>query len=484
MAQQVGIVQQPQIQGQIHAQTPLLAERSSIGPSADGILRSTNSTGQSAEIWLGGIPPAVLHDYVPNTCLRVLSNGQAQAIVQLPQSGPTAITTVETTPLGREQPYVQVQSRHGLVATVELLTPGGVLQQGQSLQEAIRVLPRTLPFNVALGADLDRVERVDATSAFSSISNIAPVTADQPANCLFAKVPVTASTPPTEGNSDPPVTDKPVAAVDSSTLHSYGLCSLVGELLPNTRGEAGEAIKTAVRRLKSKLRLLWTAKLLSLTVNNQSSRLGMMVMLEAIEAGETKRLACQYTPRADQQLPEDLSQTVEDAAQIEGLVTLPAGSRIQYRLCNYSGRPLYWVLFGIDTDLNAFTFSLPDSTADTEGQALEQGRVAAGATLTLPSSADEWITHGPMGLATTYLVCSVAPFTHALTAMAAEMQTSVRNGAAVVTLAKPQEVGQAIVEDLHQASTSTVKAMGLTHESSWALDVDQWATFQFVHQVL
>ena len=63
------------------------------------------------------------------------------------------------------------------------------MQPGQLVQEAIRVVPRNINLNIALDPGLERIERVDATSAFSTISIVTLVNAgEQPADYLFGRV--------------------------------------------------------------------------------------------------------------------------------------------------------------------------------------------------------------------------------------------------------------------------------------------------------
>ena len=53
----------------------------------------------------------------------------------------------------------------------------------------MRILPRTLPLTVALDSRLERIERVDATSAFSGIRDVTSVSAgEQAADCVFGRV--------------------------------------------------------------------------------------------------------------------------------------------------------------------------------------------------------------------------------------------------------------------------------------------------------
>lgn len=80
--------------------------------------------------------------------------------------------------------------RYTGLAAKELLVGNdgtGSLQVG--LQEAVRVLPRNISLSIALGAGLERIERVDATSAFATIPHVSLVIAgEQPADYLFGRV--------------------------------------------------------------------------------------------------------------------------------------------------------------------------------------------------------------------------------------------------------------------------------------------------------
>ena len=434
VAQQVGMAQQPEWRGQPR-KSSLSPYDAPFLPAAEGVVLSTRESDQSVELWLGGVSPTVLDEYGTHTCLRVL-----------PSDHLTVTSLKSETSPHQDDGYLQLQSRRGLTATAQQLTPGS-LQVGQSVQEAIRVLPRTVPLNVAMGVELDRIERVDATSAFSAIANIASVGADQPANCLFTKVPASGSISGDQAaNTDG---DHSEGGAEKELPNAYALCSLAGELLPNTRGEAGEAIKTAVSRLESKLDVLLAAKLLGLTVNHQSSRLGMMVTQYVAESDQIKPVAYQLTPRAYGQPSKDQTLDAVGNAPFNEIATLPSGSRIRYRIGNYSARPLYWVLFGIDNSLNAFTCSHPNVPTDNvgeEGQASTRA-LAADATLMLPSSRNEWVMHGSPGLNTTFFIGSSLPFIHTSEVIAGQRQSPADDVAELISLSNPLEMVQAIFED-------------------------------------
>lgn len=185
-----------------------------------GVVKSMEEDGKTFQLWLGGLPPQVLISYGVNSRL-ILDSGEE----------------------------LFVKSCHGLIAKTQL-TNKEILQLpqvGQKVQESIRVLPRNIHVNVALDKALERIERVDATSVFSGISRIANIaTVEETADYVFGKV--------------------------AQTPSRYGLFCLGGELITNTIGEVGEAVKMAVKRLKPTFSTLLAAKLWQLTENQEIGR--------------------------------------------------------------------------------------------------------------------------------------------------------------------------------------------------------------------
>lgn len=255
--------------------------------------------------------------------------------------------------------------------------------------------------------------------------------------------------------------------------------SLGQELIPNTAGEAGEAVKVAVHRLVPKLQTLLAAKLWQLTCNEGSSRLGVKAALEMFTA--TERVLMQR---------ETLRSLIPGQAQgaptpTEDIPTLLIGSRIQYRVHNDSDRPVYLFLLGLDSSRSAIALYPTEPVHETDGSEtkplLKDVVIAPGETLTVPqTSVDfEWVIHGPAGLAQTQLMFSSAPFTQTFAALEDAMH--LRDGQQRIdTLLNPLEVAQAVLQDLHQASA----VQGITASDTYALDVNAWASLSFIYQVV
>ncbi len=425
---------------------------------ADGVVVAVEEDAKAGQVWLGGVPGAVIEHYGVGSLFSLVSEEPTDAL----------------TPLPAKSQLLQVQSRSGLKAKVRRLEARSdqLLQTGQMIQETVRVLPRQLSLVVAMDANLERIERVDATSAFSAMPHTTSVNAgEQPADCLFGCL-----APPSGSN-------KETARLGATPAGGYGLLSLGRVPIPGTVGEGGEAVKTAVQRLRPHLRSLLAAKLLRMTCNEGSSRLGVQASLEIVTPGP--QLLATRTPRRSP-WPLPPAKTLPEAGPAMPVVA--AGSRLQFRILNFSDRPVHYLLLGLDSSGSPLALYSPFVPLDpSDGQprrTLNDDQIAPGETIVLPQPTGkfEWIIDGPVGVAQTYLVCSRQPFTQTLMVLEGRMRSR-GDLQRFDTPDNPLEIAQALLEDLHQASVSTAEGLGVETDG-YALDVNQWATLGFVYQVV
>ena len=390
---------------------------------------------------------------------------------------------------------LQMRSKVGLTAKARIVGSGVPdnypIPVGQLIQEAVRVLPRNLRLTVALDATLERIERVDATSAFATIASVSSVVVagEQPADYVLGRVQEEVRDKGQEAKKENP--DATASTLTPSFKGGYGLFYLARDPIRNTAGDTGEAVKSAVNRLTPKLRTLLAAKWLRLTANEGSSRLGIRVSLEIVAPQatvvmqrETLRASSSSQGLSNNKTNPDLTSRVG-----EGRVpTLPIGSRIQYRLENYSDRPIYFMLLGLDTSSNAIAlYKIQSSEASQESPnkpPLINAAIAPGQTLTLPQSPTtfNWVVSGPAGLAEIQLICSREPFTNAIAALELARRPK-GEGELIGDLFNPLDVAQAVLQDLHQASAVSPDLIG-TASDTYALDVNAWATLSFIYQVV
>ncbi|MDZ8033110.1 caspase family protein [Nostoc sp. DedSLP04] len=396
---------------------------------AEGAVIAIEEDGKTVQLWLAGLPPQVLLYYGVNSRFT----------------------------LGTTREELVLRSRTGLTAKAQISQIEGAnpLQIGQLIQEAVRVLPRNINLIIALDTGLERIERVDATSAFAGFPHVSTVVAgEKPADYLFAKL--------------------------QQTPSRYGLFSLSGELISNATGEAGEAVKSTVQKLAPKLSTLLAAKLWRLTENQGSSRLALKTTLEIIN---------NISPRVIMQRETVRTFKTETSIQ-KSLPTpiVPIGSQMQYRVENQSDRPVYLILLGLNNNHTAIAFysweTLQEpNTTDTK-PLLKEVVIAPGETLILPqtNTASEWMISGPASECEHQLIFSTAPFNGTLAALNTAKYSTTEQGP-IGPLLNSLEVVQALLQDLHNASAFKTE-MNVTAADSHSLDVNNWASLSFSFQVL
>lgn len=495
--QMVGKEQQPRVIQQKSQQNSLLAYYLPPDPNigADGVVTAVEENGRTAQLWLAGLPATVLEYYGANSIVSLYPNGSLPSV-----AGEGGQESSPVSPPAPASAQLQIRAKEGLTARARIVgisvTDNYPLKVGQFVHEAVRLLPRNIGLTVALDVSLERIERVDATSAFAAIPPVSSVViaGEQSADYLFGKVPLSSTAAPVTANVSVDVaTTRPEGMDTLGRMAGYGLFYLGSEPMRSTAGEAGEAVRSAVNRLTPKLETLLAAKLLRLTANEGSSRLGIRASLEMVSPQGTVVMQ-RETWRASSpsvspsKALADHKKTIELLAKVGdgNLPTVPIGSQIQYRLENYSDRPIYFMLLGMDTSGNAIALyhnQVSQSAEDAENKLpLKNAVIAPGETLTLPqSSASNWVVQEPPGLAEIQLICSQMPFTKSL--MALDSARRKREGERIGDLFNPLEVARSILQDLHNASAVAPELMGTTSDS-YALDVNAWATLSFIYQVV
>ncbi|MFY7803267.1 MAG: caspase family protein [Limnoraphis robusta] len=484
--QTMGAAQQPQFYQELNSATELPSEHRltlnrlfSQDQPADGVIKAIEDNGKTAKLLLSGLPASILDYYEANSLYTVLPDSQSQTSAILTQ--------------------LVIRSRMGLTAKAMVRSIGGVTSSvvpeilvGQRVQESIRVLPRQINLKVALDPKLARIERVDATSAFSGIPHVSVVTPEQPGDYILGRV------------RDTTIAQSPSAPLPSLFQGRYGLFSMGQAVLPESIGEGGEAVKIAVQRLVPQLRTRLAVKLLSLTLNDQSSLMKTRATL-ALLSPQAKVLISRETPQKHAEenpiptepkdsSPPSASPTLTPSVS-QGIVSVPVGSRLQYQLQNNGNLPLYFIWFHLNTRGQAYLLDLLLDESETDDNSTTESRqqqVAPGKILSLPptpsytdTASTEMlgeIVRGPTGLAETYLILSHYPFTQTLkvidqTNKSGESNTKFR------MLSNPLDVAEAILEDLNKASQLGVERAGISTDSL-ALDINAWATFNFIYRVV
>ncbi|MDH6099582.1 caspase family protein [Anabaenopsis sp. FSS-46] len=424
--QQPGLLNEPK-----NPLKPLTVENLLLPDSTvagEGVIKALEDDGKTAQIFLTGLPPQVLEHYGANSRFNLLTGEQ-----------------------------LILRSRNGLTAKAQIskILPQTPPLVGQVFQEAVRVLPRNVNLIVGLDTRLERIERVDATSAFAGTDHVSTVVAgEQPADCVFTKL--------------------------SETPSRYGLFTPGGKLIANTSGEPGEAVKLVVQRLIPKLPTLLATKLWRLTENEGSSRLPVKATLEIIH---------NLSPRVVMQRQTTRSLTSAQSLPLTALSNpiVPIGSRMQYRLQNQSDRPIYLMVLGLKNNINAIAFypwqSPEQSTYLNSKPLFQQVVIPPGETMLLPKGVtdSEWMIPAPAYECEHQMMFSTAPFRETLGYLE-KAKYPITDQRPFGALLKPLEIAQLLLQDLHNASAVTSET-NITSTDSYVLDVKNWASFNFDFQV-
>ncbi|MGP0128396.1 MAG: caspase family protein [cyanobacterium endosymbiont of Rhopalodia musculus] len=414
----------------------------------------------TATIKLTGLPLSAMQHYGLNSCFKVVGS----------QSSP---------PIS-----VQLYSCDGLTGKVRLLqipqdqTDISPLEKGQLLQETLRVIPKTLGLTVALDKNLERIERVDATSAFASMKIVSSIiTAGEPgADCLLGRQQKTLIFD--EGDSS-----------KLETEGGYGLFFQGGIPVPNTFGQSGEAIKSAVERLQPALKKLLAIKWWRLTLNEGSSELGLGVTLKnldkypslVLQRQTLRKLSSVKTSSTLTQA--DFSPPISsapDSLQLQHLPQLPQGSRLQCQLENRGDCPIYYLILGVDASGQTTAYLPPQQKNQTQ----QTAHLSPGETRLIPFSSQglNWTLASSQGWGQMMIVGSKFPFTKTLETLAEFPGFKLDQGQ-IFTLEEPLKITQSLLADLNTSRAFSNELAG-TLTDSYVLDSSTWATLSLVYQVV
>ncbi|NEP42835.1 MAG: caspase family protein, partial [Okeania sp. SIO2H7] len=439
-------------------QQPQLIESEAVGAelfapgtlAASGAIASVEESGKTATLWLGGLPQKVL--------------------------GLLGTNSIFTT-VPQEDSSLQIKSRNGLTAKAGVSLPDDSADSpsslvGRLIREQIRILSKPINLKIALDEEsLSRIERVDATSGFSAISQVSVVTGNQAADYVFSRV------------RERAIAQSPTAPLPSLYQGRYGLFSLGENLIPNTVGDGGEAAKVAVQRLTPQMKSLQAGKMLRAIENEGSSTLPVRAALATVTP-ESKVLMRRASIEA-------AAKEVKTPGGV-GLVDIPIGSKIQFRLHNDGDKVLYFLFLVADTGGRTLILDPNVSTVANSGEPLlERQLIPPSQSVIVPaiigSSLTDalefgWTTRGPEGLAEAYIVFCSQPFSETVAALEGELR-QIRDDQPIKQVLNPFKVAQATLQDLQNASKPGVDKAGISTDN-WALDTNVWATLRFVYRLI
>ncbi len=394
-------------------------------PYVDAVITSVE--GRSASLWLGGLPADVVQYSEQFLFARQLDG---------------------------DEPLLMMRAQSGLTGRLKL-TDGAPWAVGQPLYEVTRVLPKGIKLIVGLDSNLERIERVDATSALAPISFVEFTDDAHPADCILGK---------------PELSHYEKTAIDTTAMpivkQGYGLFTPTHAPIADTLAKQDEAVKMAVGRLLPQLKTMLAMKLLRLSENQASSRLAVRLNL-FLAGGATEKLLLQQETRqaSDKASKSRLAEAVN--RQILP-VELAKGSQLRYQALNFSDQPIYAMLLGFDTRDRMLAFFPPSDGQPDSFDSLQTAlTLAPGESINFPLQ-NAWIVDDLEGRVENYLVCSTSPLTQCWQELLSVANTASNQRVTLGNNALP--LVQALLNDL-----CTYENLG-TDSDSYTLSTAHWAT--------
>ena len=373
--------------------------------------------------------------------------------------------------------FFQLHSRDGLKGKVRQIFKGTTSRQtdltGKFLQESVRCLPKIIGLTVALDPKLQRIERVDATSAFSAIDTVSGIASDEePVDCILGLL---ASFTSSSSN---------LTTLNSSEKSKYGLFLPGGVQIPNTSGKTGEAIKSSVERLRPNLENLLAVKLLRLTVNENSSKLLCSINLEGlnpdpypIDRRETNRNKT-FTSQIDK-----IENNSHEVYNLQGLPKIARGTRLRCCIQNQGNKTLDFIIIGISSN-GKVTAYIPAHEKEIECDTQDASFLEPGMKNIIPSSSSglTWTTSSTRGWEQILSISSIYPFYNTWQALKKIPEFKSQKDQMII-LDDPLSIAKALLEDLNTASLK-INKMITSNSDTYNLDVQVWSTLSFTYQII
>ena len=275
-------------------------------PPAEAAILEVN--GDRGKAWLGGIAPENLQTFGKGALLNTVDSGTDAGEVEL-------------------------LSRNGLTAEIKLSDSATV---GSLLIEKARVIPRDFTLNLGLDPSLGQ-EAAQAKQLLSNIPRLKPI------NFQGGNVPYPGEihhifTRFTEQyrQSFAQQGIEPLPSVDSFGLVSQSF----DEIIPDSFGEANESLIEAINlRLTPKIKALIAARLIKLSLNAQSARLTVEVILQQ-EDQSSQLIGQAFTVRG---------RSHPNATQPSQNPVLPQQTPFQFKVINREKTGLYLSILAIDS---------------------------------------------------------------------------------------------------------------------------------------
>ncbi|MEI2579844.1 caspase family protein [Scytonema sp. PRP1] len=432
-ARQTGNYQDPEMESNLdkaNTNTGIYFTRFSAVP-AEAVV--TKASGDSVELWLGGIDSQSLEGFKKDAVLTVLD------------------------PQGRERGLVKLDDRKGLIGYGKLQTTQrqvGKLQPGTLLQERIRSIPSNLTLKIGLDNSFDNSTTQQAKQALQAIGRIEPLALGAlEVQYIFGRV---------TKERYQELQKKKVPNLPEEGSFGLFLPGL-NQILPGSFGKAKETVSEAVKRLQPKLKSLLAARIVKQMLGNtNTSRIAVTASMTL--ADKNTILGETFPIRGVNKVSGGTTNKPAPAVTVNpfdsNVPKIPLGTQIAFQIQNNESRPLYVSILVIDAQ-GEMTVIFPNDWSASKDAAL----VEAGQKQLIPQSGDAFkLTIGdPLGVSEALIIASTTPLRTSLKALKeiAKARGLENRSAPIAVPDEVLDVTNSLLDDLDAGTRSAINVEGV-----------------------
>ncbi len=431
LARQKGNPQDPELEVNLskeNTNAPIYFTRSPA-LSAEAVV--TQVTGNSVELWLGGLDSQSLEAFNKDAIFTVVDAK------------------------GGDRGLVKLESRQGLIGKGTLLntsTQRVQLQPGTLLQERIRSIPNNLTLKIGIDNAFDNNTAQQATQALQALKRIEPKPLGTvEVQYIFGRM-----------NQDRYQKLQTKQVSNLPGVNSFGLfLPNLEQIIPASFGNSSETVSAAVKRLQPKLKSLLAARIVKQVLGNtNSSQINLRASMNI--AGSKEIISETFPIRGINKVTVGSNQASVSPVKFSDsdVRQLPLRTEIAFQVENNESRPLYVSILVIDAE-GEMTVIFPNDWSTSEDAAL----VEPNHKRVIPQADDGFkLTIGtPLGFSEALIIASTAPLRTSLKVLK-EIARSRGLGERRAPIAVPDQVldvTNSLLDDLDAGTRGGINIEGI-----------------------
>lgn len=434
------VVQVPQLEvkpGSNHKQKPVYFLKPTR-QTAEAVIRS-DKDGQ-IEFWLGGVSSESLESFTKGAIFNLIdANGKALA-------------------------EVEQTSRNGMVGYGKLRSSQrAVIQPGTLLRERVRGVPTDLTLRIGIDTSLSNKTEI-ARQELQKLDRVEPVVVNQQQDTDFILGKMTSEYLKLAEKEQ----IKPLPPVGSIGLFSSGLTPI-----PDSFGRVDEPVDSAIKRLRSRFKMLLAGRILRSILNTNTSSLKVTAdIVPNGTRGDSSTIASRGAEESGL-----VTQKIKTTLQ-----TLKPGTEIKVHVTNKENRNLYIGVLVIDSSGNIVLLYPSDYDSAEDASLVKPNQKLIVPPTTGNPQDFKFIVNGPSGFMELLILASTEPLRNALRGLKQIAKgRGTRSGDPLALEAdEPTEVIGSLLGDLDNSTRASIIAV---RSDVRAVDTTQLAALSAIIEV-